>query len=292
MRKTGFNIILSFAVPVVVALITVIPTSYCFSQWSVKELYTLSGKISASDMIVVGKIGKDTSNEIAWLVGEQTGGHRIIVLNGSNGEVMWRSKTFHKLFPSSVKIADVDGNNTNELIFSGQLTSFDPITLYVVSSVQETAVESPGNDNIAEQPEKKKENTTPPVTEVKPVSTTEHGPQQTVQPQYTPPTKHDSIPAQASKPQEVQQPVHYLPDNISAAIPYSVPEKSSIRIEIFNGTGDMVRTLVSEESEAGKFSKTWDGTDNKGNKVPVGTYFYTVTIGKITQVRKSIVFQQ
>jgi hypothetical protein len=201
------------------------------------------------------------------------------------------------MFPTSLKIADVDGDSVNEFIFSGQLTSFDPITLYVVSSTQETASESPAktqsseSNNIAEQLEKKKENTPPPVTEAKPVATTESKPQQVVQQQSTSSTKHDSISAQVSKPSQPSQPVHYLPDNISAVIPYSVAEKSSARIEIFNGTGDMVRTLMSEESEAGNFTKVWDGTDDKGNKVPVGTYFYTVTIGKVTQVRKSIVFQ-
>ena len=38
-----------------------------------------------------------------------------------------------------------------------------------------------------------------------------------------------------------------------------------------------MKQLVSEQLSAGKHSVVWDGTDEKGNKVPSGVYFYKLS---------------
>ena len=38
--------------------------------------------------------------------------------------------------------------------------------------------------------------------------------------------------------------------------------------------GQEIRTLVNEKQPAGKHSVAWDGTNNSGNQVSSGVYFY------------------
>ncbi|HLX12065.1 MAG TPA: FlgD immunoglobulin-like domain containing protein, partial [Bacteroidota bacterium] len=85
--------------------------------------------------------------------------------------------------------------------------------------------------------------------------------------------------------------VQPIPDNMTAQIVFGVPEKSNVRVDIFDGTGNLVRTLINDELDHGDYDKTWDGTDDHGKKLSVGTYFYKTTIGNIAQGRKVIVFR-
>jgi len=49
-----------------------------------------------------------------------------------------------------------------------------------------------------------------------------------------------------------------------------------------------VRTLVNDEQSAGYRSVVWDGTDDNGNVVPSGVYFYKLTAGKFTDTKRMI----
>jgi hypothetical protein len=291
MRKTDFDFFLRLGSFIVGVLLLSFPLDHCDAQWDVRELVTLSGKISGSEMVVVGDLDGHPGNEIVWLIAEQTGGNRIMIVNGESGEIKWRSKTFFKIFPSSVKIGDIGGNNHNKLIFTGQLTSFDPISMYLVRYTQESytdesAAQIPDTSHPVTQGENLSPNSTTAQSDAKPVTTPEVHPSAPEQKQDVA-AKVESTPTLTVP----KAPVHFLPDNISATIAYSVTEKSPVRVDIFDGTGDIVRTLVKEDTEPGKFSKVWDGTDDKGHKLPFGTYFYTVAVGKIVQVRKPILFQ-
>ena len=290
MRQIDFSFFLRIALIIIVLFVLSFPLNKCYAQWDVKELHSLSGKVTNGDMVVIGDLDGKPGNEIVWLVSEQGGIFRIMILDGENGEIQWRSKAYYKIFPSSLKIGDTEGKNHNELIFTGQLTSFDPISMYVVwyvresySDSQATTSPSPNSSPAMKQMENLTQNSSPLKTETKP-STPELQPPLQNQKQ-TVSQRIDSIPVPP------KAPIHFLPDNITATIPYSVTEKTTVRVDVFDGTGDVVRTLVKEECEPGKFLKTWDGTDDKGHKLPFGTYFYTVTLGKSTQVRKPIIFQ-
>lgn len=52
------------------------------------------------------------------------------------------------------------------------------------------------------------------------------------------------------------------------------------RVEIFDYTGKLVRTLVYEEVRSGHISVVWDGKDENGNRVSIGPYIYQLSIGK------------
>lgn len=58
------------------------------------------------------------------------------------------------------------------------------------------------------------------------------------------------------------------------------------RVEIFDYTGKLVRTLLHEESQSGHVSIVWDGNDENGGPVSIGPYIYQVVMGK--EVRNGI----
>jgi flagellar hook assembly protein FlgD len=64
---------------------------------------------------------------------------------------------------------------------------------------------------------------------------------------------------------------------------------STITIDIRDFSGKIVRNLISEKQPAGKKSVKWDGTDNSGQQVPAGIYFYTIRSG-IESVSGKIIY--
>ena len=60
---------------------------------------------------------------------------------------------------------------------------------------------------------------------------------------------------------------------------------------MFDLGGRLVRTLVDAEREAGSFSAFWDGTDQLGNPLASGVYFYRMTAGAYSQTRKMVLFK-
>ncbi|HHE65742.1 MAG TPA: T9SS type A sorting domain-containing protein, partial [Bacteroidetes bacterium] len=66
------------------------------------------------------------------------------------------------------------------------------------------------------------------------------------------------------------------PFNPNTTISYSLPEKSSVTIEIFNILGQRVRTLVEQNKDAGVYSVIWNGKNQSGNQVSSGIYLYVM----------------
>lgn len=81
------------------------------------------------------------------------------------------------------------------------------------------------------------------------------------------------------------------PFNPSTKIEYSIPEPSSVRINIFNINGEQIKKLINEEKNTGNYSVTWNGKDNKGNIVASGTYFYQIQVGDFVQAKKMILLK-
>ncbi|HDG68508.1 MAG TPA: T9SS type A sorting domain-containing protein, partial [candidate division Zixibacteria bacterium] len=78
------------------------------------------------------------------------------------------------------------------------------------------------------------------------------------------------------------------PFNAACVINYELPERAQVRLEIYDLSGHRVRTLVNDEQSAGYRSVVWDGTDDNGNVVPSGVYFYKLTAGKFTDTKRMI----
>ena len=81
------------------------------------------------------------------------------------------------------------------------------------------------------------------------------------------------------------------PFNPATNIQYHVPRSSHVEIEIFNITGQRVRTLVNASKAAGTYTVVWNGTNQSGERVSSGMYFYRMTAGDYVKTRKMILLK-
>jgi hypothetical protein len=77
------------------------------------------------------------------------------------------------------------------------------------------------------------------------------------------------------------------PFNSSTTIKYGLPVDSDISLTIYNLLGQRVKTVNMKQS-AGYKSFTWDRTDNAGNIVGSGMYFYVLKAGDKFQANKKM----
>jgi len=64
-----------------------------------------------------------------------------------------------------------------------------------------------------------------------------------------------------------------------------------VNIEVFNVRGQRVKTLVNDYLPAGEYSVTWDGKDEDGRSVSSGVYFYRMTAGEYTSVKRMVLMK-
>lgn len=77
------------------------------------------------------------------------------------------------------------------------------------------------------------------------------------------------------------------PFNPTTTIHFELAGESLVRIEMYNATGALVRTLVDGARGAGKHAVDWDGTDRTGAAVASGVYFARLVVnGALADTRK------
>ena len=83
------------------------------------------------------------------------------------------------------------------------------------------------------------------------------------------------------------------PFNPSTTIDYSVPEGevAEVALRIYDLRGRLIRSLVSGERSAGRYSVRWDGRDNEGREVGSGVYIYRIESGSFTSTRKMTILR-
>ncbi len=69
------------------------------------------------------------------------------------------------------------------------------------------------------------------------------------------------------------------PFNPSTKIRFALPKEEHVKLEIFDVTGALVKTLLNEAVRAGNMEVTWDGTNTNGARVTSGMYFYRLVAG-------------
>ena len=79
------------------------------------------------------------------------------------------------------------------------------------------------------------------------------------------------------------------PFSTSAKIRYNLAENSIISLNIIDFSGKIIKTLVSGKQTAGEKLVIWDGTNELGQKVTSGIYFYKI-ISKRNTISGKIVF--
>ncbi|MCK4653480.1 MAG: T9SS type A sorting domain-containing protein, partial [Candidatus Cloacimonetes bacterium] len=81
------------------------------------------------------------------------------------------------------------------------------------------------------------------------------------------------------------------PFNPETTILYALPKLCKVSLKIYNIKGQLVKTLVSEKQDAGRYSVTWKSRDNSNKPVSSGIYFYRITTGNFTDTKKCIILK-
>ncbi len=81
------------------------------------------------------------------------------------------------------------------------------------------------------------------------------------------------------------------PFNPTTTIKYDLPVSGSVELVVYSLLGSKIRTLVSEEMEAGYHQTEWDGRNEAGVPVTSGVYLYRFSAGDFLMVRKMILLK-
>ena len=81
------------------------------------------------------------------------------------------------------------------------------------------------------------------------------------------------------------------PFNPITTIEYDLPKDAHVYLVIYDILGRKIRTLVSGMQPAGYAEVRWNGTDDWGNKVGSGIYFYRIETGKFSKTHKMVLMK-
>lgn len=78
------------------------------------------------------------------------------------------------------------------------------------------------------------------------------------------------------------------PFNAETIIRYELPQKSSVKLGLYNLSGQEIAREVDTEQDAGSYLLRWDGRDQKGLMVASGIYLVQFEAGVFLQVKKAV----
>jgi len=81
------------------------------------------------------------------------------------------------------------------------------------------------------------------------------------------------------------------PFNPNTSIKYNLPENTNVEISVYNLMGILVKNLINTNQNSGYKSVIWDGTNNNGEMVSGGIYFYIIKTNTFSQTRKMILLK-
>ena len=86
------------------------------------------------------------------------------------------------------------------------------------------------------------------------------------------------------------------PFNPETWIPYQLAKPADVTVSIYASDGSVVRTLALGHQAAGMYhnhtqAAYWDGTNELGESVASGLYFYTLTAGDFTATRRMLILK-
>jgi hypothetical protein len=81
------------------------------------------------------------------------------------------------------------------------------------------------------------------------------------------------------------------PFNPATTIKYQLPEATDVRLEIFNVVGQVVRTLIADPQNAGRYTVQWDAANDSGQPLSSGIYFYRLQAGEFQEVNKMLLLK-
>jgi len=87
------------------------------------------------------------------------------------------------------------------------------------------------------------------------------------------------------------------PFNPSTVINFALPEAGKVTVRIYSETGQLVRSLIDNEMQAGRHVVSWIGLNEFGNTVAAGVYLYRIVVQKqngetaFTETRRMILLK-
>jgi hypothetical protein len=82
------------------------------------------------------------------------------------------------------------------------------------------------------------------------------------------------------------------PFNPQTTIAFTMKERARVKIDVYNVSGELVKTLLDETRDAGAYSNvTWNGTNNAGQTVSSGVYFYRLVTNNFSQTKKMVLLK-
>lgn len=81
------------------------------------------------------------------------------------------------------------------------------------------------------------------------------------------------------------------PFNPETEISFSLPERTQVTLIVYNILGEKVRTLVNETRDAGTYNVRWNGTDEAGNQVASGIYFYRLQSNHFIETKRMVLMK-
>ena len=77
----------------------------------------------------------------------------------------------------------------------------------------------------------------------------------------------------------------------SAGYSFDLPATSAVELSLYDLRGRCVRRLLASELGPGGHAGVWDGTDDAGQPVGAGVYWYRLTAGPHSAVRKLLLLR-
>lgn len=71
-------------------------------------------------------------------------------------------------------------------------------------------------------------------------------------------------------------------------IHYTLPTSETVRVQVCDATGRVMRTLEAGHVAAGNHALEWDGKDDRGRDVPAGFYLYVIHSDSVNEVGKLV----
>ncbi len=76
------------------------------------------------------------------------------------------------------------------------------------------------------------------------------------------------------------------PFNAGTTISFALPQESDVSLEVIDLLGRRIKTLWRGLTEAGIKTMIWDGSDDEGNSMASGIYFYRLKAGDFVETKK------
>ncbi|NIW99096.1 MAG: T9SS type A sorting domain-containing protein, partial [Phycisphaerae bacterium] len=81
------------------------------------------------------------------------------------------------------------------------------------------------------------------------------------------------------------------PFNPSTNVEFEIRKAEWVRLAVYDNAGRKVAMLVNEKLSPGSYKVQWEGRDDAGREVSSGVYYYQITAGAFSAVKKCVLLK-